>query len=96
MKLTEEQTMHIAKLAAIHLDRKDIDKLTNDLGAILSMAQTLQKVECDGIEPLAHPLENVLPTYREDTVSEQDQRETLQKGAPAATSGLYLVPQVIE
>lgn len=96
MKLTEQQTLHIAQLATIHLDAEDIDKLTHDLSDILSMAQTLQEVDCDAIEPLAHPLENLVPLYRADQVEENNQRELLQKGAPATMSGLYLVPQVIE
>jgi aspartyl-tRNA(Asn)/glutamyl-tRNA(Gln) amidotransferase subunit C len=33
---------------------------------------------------------------RDDQVTESDQRDRLQRGAPAVEAGLYLVPRVIE
>ncbi|HMQ74334.1 MAG TPA: Asp-tRNA(Asn)/Glu-tRNA(Gln) amidotransferase subunit GatC, partial [Rubrivivax sp.] len=33
---------------------------------------------------------------RDDVVSEPDQREACQRGAPRVEDGLYLVPKVIE
>ena len=96
MKLTEDQVLHIARLAKLELNHSSLPKLTQDLSDILSMAQTLQKVNCDDIEPLAHPLENITTLCRDDLVSESNCRDALQKGAPATSSGLYLVPQVVD
>ena len=59
----------------------------------------MQKVDTEGIEPMAHPLDAQLPDgqrLRPDEVTERDRREDYQKVAPATQDGLYLVPKVIE
>jgi len=46
-------------------------------------------------EPMAHPA-NAALLLREDTVSEQNDRESLQEPAPSTQDGYFLVPRVIE
>jgi aspartyl-tRNA(Asn)/glutamyl-tRNA(Gln) amidotransferase subunit C len=52
-------------------------------------------VDTEGIEPMSHALD-VVQRLRPDEITEADQREVYQKGAPAVEQGLYLVPKVIE
>jgi aspartyl-tRNA(Asn)/glutamyl-tRNA(Gln) amidotransferase subunit C len=59
----------------------------------------MQSVNTDGIEPLAHPIEQIMTIaqpLRDDVVTEQDQRDAYMKNAPAEHDGLFLVPKVIE
>jgi aspartyl-tRNA(Asn)/glutamyl-tRNA(Gln) amidotransferase subunit C len=44
---------------------------------------------------MAHAVE-VVQRLREDRVTEADQHELFQAGAPQVEDGLYLVPKVIE
>jgi aspartyl-tRNA(Asn)/glutamyl-tRNA(Gln) amidotransferase subunit C len=44
---------------------------------------------------MAHPLD-AAQRLRADVVTESDERDELQKNAPAVADGFYLVPKVIE
>ena len=59
----------------------------------------MQAVDTAGIEPLAHPIEQIMKIsqpLREDLVTESDHREENLKNAPIQHEGLFLVPKVIE
>ncbi len=63
------------------------------------MFKQIEAVDTDGIEPLAHPIEQIMAIaqpLREDIVSETDQRDAYLQNAPAQHEGLFLVPKVIE
>jgi aspartyl-tRNA(Asn)/glutamyl-tRNA(Gln) amidotransferase subunit C len=95
MSLGPDDINQIAHLARLKIDEKDIPKLKNDLGNILSLVDQLQAVNTDGILPMAHPMDAV-QLLRKDVVTETDNREKYQKIAPNTEDGLYLVPKVIE
>ncbi len=84
-----------------HLARLDIknnqagDGIQADLNKIVAMVDQISAANTEGIQPMAHPLEMV-QRLRPDTVSEQNDRETLLALAPKAEAGLFLVPTVIE
>lgn len=85
----------IAHLARLDLDEASASNFAREMAGILDLAQQMQDVDTDGIEPMEHPLHAVQP-LRADVVDETDQREHFQAIAPAVEDGLYLVPQVIE
>lgn len=85
----------IAHLARLGLAEADIPDYARDLGAILALVAQMDEVDTAGVEPLAHPLDMV-QRLRPDEVTETDQRQRLQAGAPLTEDGLYLVPRVIE
>lgn len=85
----------IAYLARLAIADDDAAGYAQDLSAILAMVAQLNQIDTNGIEPLAHPLE-MQQRLRADEVTERDQRERLQAGAPHVENGLYLVPRVIE
>jgi len=55
----------------------------------------MNAVNTEGVAPMSHPNETGL-RWRQDAVTESDQREKFQRIAPAVEAGLYLVPKVIE
>ena len=55
----------------------------------------MQSVNTDSIVPMSHPLDGK-QILRSDTVSEENNRDELQKLAPKVENGLFLVPKVIE
>jgi aspartyl-tRNA(Asn)/glutamyl-tRNA(Gln) amidotransferase subunit C len=55
----------------------------------------MQSVDTEAVEPLAHPLD-LVQRLRADEIIEDNQRDKLQKLAPASEDGLYLVPKVLE
>jgi aspartyl-tRNA(Asn)/glutamyl-tRNA(Gln) amidotransferase subunit C len=85
----------IAHLARLGISEADIEGYTRDLSAILDLVTQMDRVDTAGVEPLAHPLDMV-QRLRPDEITETDQRQRLQAGAPLTEDGLYLVPRVIE
>ncbi|WP_257266672.1 Asp-tRNA(Asn)/Glu-tRNA(Gln) amidotransferase subunit GatC, partial [Endozoicomonas sp. ONNA2] len=63
--------------------------------SILALVDSMQAIDTQGVEPLAHPLD-AIQRLRPDEVTEGNQREQLQSCAPAVEEGLFLVPRVIE
>lgn len=95
MSLGKAEVEKIARLAAIAVDEQAVDEVAGKLSNILDLFSQMAAVNTDGVEPMAHPLDQV-QRLRPDLVEVTDQREKLQKVAPAIDGGLYLVPQVIE
>ncbi len=95
MALERTEVEKIAHLARLGLSEGELPRTTATLNSILGLIDSMQAVDTDGIEPLAHPLETT-QRLRADAVTEANQREAYQAIAPAVESGLYLVPKVIE
>jgi aspartyl-tRNA(Asn)/glutamyl-tRNA(Gln) amidotransferase subunit C len=95
MRLSPEELQRIALLARLDLGEDEARALQSQLSDILSMIGEMQKVDTEGIEPMAHA-RDVMLRLREDCVTEPDRREAYQAVAPRVEAGLYLVPKVIE
>ncbi|SDI11648.1 aspartyl/glutamyl-tRNA(Asn/Gln) amidotransferase subunit C [Pseudomonas flavescens] len=95
MALERSEVEKIAHLARLGLSESDLPQTTTALNSILGLIDSMQAVDTDGIEPLAHPLETT-QRLRADAVTEANHRDVYQAIAPAVESGLYLVPKVIE
>ena len=91
MSLTVEEIKRVANLAKLTSRTQDL----KELSGILELVKQMNAVDTRHIAPMAHPLDVAQP-LREDEVTEKNQREKLQKIAPAVKVGLYLVPKVIE
>jgi len=95
MSLTATDVLYIAHLARLGIDRQDLQSYTQDLSGIIDLMAQMGELDTQGIEPMAHPLDQV-QRLRPDAVTETNQREQFQAIAPAVEQGLYLVPKVIE
>jgi len=95
MTISVEDVTKIARLAAIKLDKSELEQLQPELSNILTMIESMDKVDTSQITPMAHPLDTT-QRLREDVVTETDQHELFQTLAPKTEQDLYLVPQVIE
>ena len=95
--LTIEPTevARIAHLARLAVSEQDVAGYAQDLSAILELVARMNAVDTTGVEPMAHPLDE-LQRMRRDEVSESNRRELYQAAAPSVDSGHYLVPRVIE
>lgn len=95
MALTLDDVHRIAHLARIDIDAHAAEQVRAKLDAIFAMIDQLNRVDTQGIVPMAHAQDVILP-LRDDVVTASDQRALYQRGAPAVAEGLYLVPRVIE
>ena len=95
MSLGKTEVENISRLAAIAVDEQEVDEVASKLSNILDLFSQMEAADTEGVEPMAHPLDQV-QRLRPDVVTATNQREKLQAVAPAVDGGLYLVPQVIE
>jgi aspartyl-tRNA(Asn)/glutamyl-tRNA(Gln) amidotransferase subunit C len=95
MSLTLDDVHRIAHLARIEIDEAQAQATLAQLNDIFQMIETMQKVDTDGVEPMAHPLGGH-QRLRDDAVTESDARELNLQNAPAQAEGLFLVPRVVE
>jgi aspartyl-tRNA(Asn)/glutamyl-tRNA(Gln) amidotransferase subunit C len=95
MSLDANDIKAIAKLARLKIDEADVPGYATNLSNILDLVEHMNSVDTQGVVPMSHPLD-VAQRLRDDIVTETNQRDELQKNAPAVQDGLYLVPRVIE
>ena len=95
MDVTEEVVRNIAELVQLKVDDADIQQLAEGMQNILALADQMQAIDTDGIEPVSNPLD-ASQKLRPDAITEGNQRELFQSIAPATEAGLYLVPRVVE
>ena len=95
MTINDKTLENLSKLSKIKIDDNLRDKLKEDLNLTMSMIDEINKIDCDQIEELSHPIKDNF-NLREDVVSEDINRENLQKTSNKTEEGFYLVPKVIE
>lgn len=95
MSLDKTDILNIAKLARLQVTDHQVDDYANSICSILDLVDAMQKVNTDGIEPLANPLD-VQQHLRADVVTANNQRDAFMAIAPKSEAGLFLVPKVIE
>lgn len=95
MRLTPEEVDHIALLARLDLSGQERERAATELSQILGYFETLNQLDTDGVEPMAHvlPVENVL---RQDVARPSMPREAVLQNAPEAADGMFQVPRVVE
>jgi aspartyl-tRNA(Asn)/glutamyl-tRNA(Gln) amidotransferase subunit C len=81
MSLTRTQVSHIAELAKLELTDSEIERMTQQLSAILEYAERLNQLDTDAIAPTASviPNQNVM---RPDNVTPSLTREQVLQNAP--------------
>ena len=95
MLLTADEVKKIAYLARLGIDDSDVASYAADLSSTLDLMTAMSALETADIVPMAHPMDQV-QRFRDDKVTESDNREKFQAIAPQIEAGLYLVPKVIE
>jgi aspartyl-tRNA(Asn)/glutamyl-tRNA(Gln) amidotransferase subunit C len=86
---------HLATLARLSLDENARALAERELHNIIDMIDTMQTIDTEGVEPMAHPLD-ATQRLREDVVTEIVDAATFQATAPSTEDGYYLVPRVVE
>jgi aspartyl-tRNA(Asn)/glutamyl-tRNA(Gln) amidotransferase subunit C len=95
MKITEETVQYVAALAKLTVSEEEKVKAAKDLEHILEYIATMDELDTEGIEPMSHvlPIKNV---FREDVVTNQEDRDQLIKNAPNKKDGCFAVPKTVE
>jgi aspartyl-tRNA(Asn)/glutamyl-tRNA(Gln) amidotransferase subunit C len=95
MKITEQTVQYAAALAKLTVSEEEKQTVAIELDHILDYIETMNALDTEGIEPMSHvlPVKNV---FREDVVTNGDNRTELLKNAPKQKDGSFAVPKTVE
>ena len=94
MAITRQDVEKVALLARLQLSDAELDTMSQQLAQIVGYVDHLAQVNTDGIEPMAHAIEQ-LNVFRDDAVAMSLPREAALSNAPHHDSRGYLVPAVL-
>lgn len=92
--INRDEVKHIASLARIGLDEKEIEKFATDLSSILDWIAQLEEVDVEGVLPTAHitGMDNI---SREDRIFNFTEREKIIALFPESKNGYDKVKSVL-
>jgi aspartyl-tRNA(Asn)/glutamyl-tRNA(Gln) amidotransferase subunit C len=90
-----EEVLHVARLARLELSEAELERMREQLNAILGYIDRLKELDVSGVEPTAHvvPLVDVM---RDDEPAPSLAPEAMLKNAPDRVGDLFRVPRIIE
>lgn len=85
----------VAHLARLQLDESEIEEFTGQIESIIEYVDTMNRVDTDGIEPLAHclPVHN---RFRPDEVTASLDTDRALQNAPARAGDCFRVPKILD
>ena len=95
MSISLEEVRHVASLARLELDDKELMELQGELNSLLGHFQDIQDVDVSqaALKPQAAALNNV---WADDVMRESLHREEALRNAPVSKAGIFIVPTIIE
>ena len=94
-KIIDDETIeNVCILAKLSLNEEAKEKAKEDMQKMLDYVEKLDELDIEGVEPLSHIFgdQNV---FREDVVTNGDNKEAMLANAPKAKEGQYQVPKTI-
>jgi len=91
--ISEEQVRHVANLARLGLTDAEVERMGEQLGAILESIEQIGKLDLTGVAPTSNPL-NLANVYRPDEPRPSLPREEALGLAPDAVDDLFAVPRI--
>jgi aspartyl-tRNA(Asn)/glutamyl-tRNA(Gln) amidotransferase subunit C len=93
MAITREDVLHVARLARLELSDEEVERMRDQLSAILEAVGKVAELDLSGVEPTAHPLDLV------NVLAEDEPRPSLPRAdalanAPDPEDGFFGVPAV--
>ena len=95
MSIKDQDLEQIAYLARINIDKSKFSALKKELESILELVEKMNSADTEAVSAMSHPLDISQP-LRKDKVTEENDRQNLQKNAPSVKAGFFLVPKVID
>jgi aspartyl-tRNA(Asn)/glutamyl-tRNA(Gln) amidotransferase subunit C len=93
-RISTDEVAHVARLARLALTPEELERFTEQLGAVLEHAPDVEGLDTAGVPPTAHPLPlaNVL---RDDVVVPSLDRDEVLAQAPAVEADRFRVPRIL-
>lgn len=93
--ISDETMEYVGILSKLELSPQEKEQAKQDMSRMLDYINKLNELDTAGVEPMSHvfPLHNV---FREDVVTNGDDRAHMLRNAPEEQDGAYVVPITIE
>jgi aspartyl-tRNA(Asn)/glutamyl-tRNA(Gln) amidotransferase subunit C len=93
--ISREEVQQVARLSRLHLTDDEVERMREQLDAILAYVDKLSELDVEGVEPTAHavPLVNVM---RDDTVRPSLPQDVALANAADRADQFFRVPRIIE
>ena len=93
--ISDETIEYMGILAKLELSDEEKEQAKKDMGSMLDYIDKLNELDTEGVEPMSHvfPVNNV---FREDVVTNGDNREQMLANAPQKKEGTYMVPKTFD
>ena len=93
--ITDETIDYVGILAKLELSEEEKEQAKKDMRNMLDYIDKLNEFDTEGVEPMSHvfPVNNV---FREDVVTNGDDRDDIIKNAPKSKDGSFMVPKTVE
>lgn len=90
--ISDETIEYVGILAKLELSEEEREQAKKDMGSMLDYIDKLNELDTGGVEPMSHvfPVNNV---FREDEVTNGDNRDDMLLNAPEKKDGTYMVPK---
>lgn len=93
--ISDETIEYVGILAKLELSDTEKEAAKKDMGSMLDYIDKLSELNTDDIEPMSHVF-SVRNVWREDIVTNGDDRENILKNAPGEKDGMFEVPKTFD
>jgi aspartyl-tRNA(Asn)/glutamyl-tRNA(Gln) amidotransferase subunit C len=93
-RISTDDVAHVARLARLSLTEQELERFTEQLGAVLEHARDVEALDTAGVPPTAHPLP-VANVFREDLVRPSLDRDEVLAQAPDVEAHRFRVPRIL-
>ena len=93
--LEREEVQHVARLARLHLSDEELERMREQLDAILAYIDKLRELDVEGVEPTSHAVP-LLDVMRDDALRPCLPQEEALANAPDRAGEFFRVPRIIE
>lgn len=93
--ISDETIEYVGILSKLELSDQEKEQAKNDMGRMLDYIDKLNELDTSQTEPMSHvfPVHNI---FREDVVTNGNQRDEILVHAPEQKDGQFQVPKTVE
>ena len=87
--ISDETIEYVGILAKLELSDEEKETAKKDMGRMLDYIDKLNELDTSGVEPMSN-------VFREDVVTNGDERDKILLNAPEQKDGAFKVPKTVE
>lgn len=93
--ISDETIEYVGILAKLELSDEEKEQAKMDMGSMLDYIDKLNELDTSSVQPMSHvfPVNNV---FREDIITNGDEREQILANAPEEKDGAFVVPKTFD